>query len=87
MASHSTEQVLIDTGFGEIKFRNDSKSFLGYAKELLKNLANNRDIIKQKYGEELFLTIQKQHEELIEKIKGQQKIAARIVAKKKRLTS
>ena len=76
------EQVLIDTGFSEINFRDDSKSFLSYAKELLKNLANSRDFIKQKYGEELFLIIQKQHEELIEKMQQHQKIAARIVAKK-----
>lgn len=78
----SYEQVLISTGFREINFRDDSKSFLGYAKELLQNLTTNHDFIKQKYGEELFLMIQKQHEELIEKIKDKQKIATRIVAKK-----
>lgn len=78
----SYERVLIDTGFSEIKFRDDSETFLGYAKELLKNLTNNRDLIKQKYGEEVVFTIQKQHEELIEKIQQQQKIATRIVAKK-----
>ncbi|OGT37080.1 MAG: hypothetical protein A3F12_03635 [Gammaproteobacteria bacterium RIFCSPHIGHO2_12_FULL_38_14] len=78
----SYERVLIDTGFSEIKFRDDSKSFLGYAKKLLENLANNKDSIKQKYGEELFQTIQKQHEELIDKINQCQKFATRIVAKK-----
>lgn len=41
------------------------------------NLANNWDLIKQQYGEELFLIIQKQHEELIDKIKQHQKIATR----------
>ncbi|MBV8801736.1 MAG: hypothetical protein JO131_01990 [Gammaproteobacteria bacterium] len=46
------------------------------------NLANNRDSIEQQYGEELFLIIQKQHEELIDKIKQHQKIATRIVARK-----
>lgn len=78
----SYEQVLLDTGFSEINFRDDSKLFLNYVKELLKNMVNNRDFIKQKYGEELFLIIQKQHEELIEKIQKHQKIATRIVAKK-----
>jgi SAM-dependent methyltransferase/catechol 2,3-dioxygenase-like lactoylglutathione lyase family enzyme len=78
----SYEQVLIDTGFSEISFRDDSKSFLNYAKELLKNLTINQDFIKQSYGEELFLIIQKQHEDLIEKIQQHQKIATRIVAKK-----
>lgn len=78
----SYEQILTDTGFSEINFRDDSKLFLSYAKGLLMKLANNQELIKQKYGGELFLTIQKQHEELIEKIQQQQKIATRIVAKK-----
>lgn len=78
----SYEQVLNDTGFIEISFRDESKFFLKYAKELLIRLSNNQAHIEQKYGEELFLTIQKQHEELIEKIQQHQKIATRIVAKK-----
>lgn len=78
----SYDQVLINTGFSEISFRDDSELFLGYAKELLKNLFNNQELIKRKYGEELFLIIQKQHEELIEKTQQHQKIATRIVAKK-----
>lgn len=78
----SYEQVLLDTSFSEISFRNDSQLFLNYAKELLTRLSNNQALIKQKYGEELFLIIQKQHEELIEKIQHHQKIATRIVAKK-----
>lgn len=78
----SYEQVLIDAGFNEINFRDDSKLFLIYAKELLKKLTNNQNFIKQKYGEELFLTIQKQHEELIDKINQCQKLATRIVAQK-----
>lgn len=78
----SYEQVLIQTGFSDISFRNDSKLFIRYTKELLKNLLNNQEFITQKYGEKLFLTTQKQHEDLIEKIKDQQKIATRIIAKK-----
>lgn len=78
----SYEQALLNTGFTEISFRDDSKLFLNYAKELLTRLSNNQSFIKQKYGEELFLIIQKQHEELIEKIQQHQKIATRIVAKK-----
>ncbi|MBA3661703.1 MAG: methyltransferase domain-containing protein [Gammaproteobacteria bacterium] len=78
----SYEQVLLDTGFSEISFRDDSELFLNYAKELLTRLSNNQSLIKQKYGEELFLIIQKQHEELIEKIQQHQKIATRIVTKK-----
>ncbi len=79
----SYEQVLLDTGFSEISFRDDSKLFLNYAKKLLTRLSNNQVFIKQKYGEELFLIIRKQHEELIEKIQQHQKMATRIVAKKK----
>lgn len=78
----SYEEVLVKTGFSEINFRDDSKLFLNYAHELLKNLFNNQELIKQTYGTELFLTMQKQHEELIEKINLHQKIATRIVAKK-----
>jgi 2-polyprenyl-3-methyl-5-hydroxy-6-metoxy-1,4-benzoquinol methylase len=78
----SYEQILVDSGFSEIGFRNDNQLFLNYAKELLMRLANNQTLIKQKYGGELFLTIQKQHEELIEKIQQHQKIATRIMARK-----
>lgn len=78
----SYEQFLICSGFSEILFRDDSKFFIGYAKELLINLTHNHHLIEQTYGEELFKTIKKQHEDLIEKIKDQQKIAIRIVAKK-----
>lgn len=78
----SYEQVLLDTGFSEIRFRDNSKLFLNYAKELLIKLANNQALIEQKYGENLFQTIQKQHEELSEKIQQHQKIATRIVARK-----
>jgi len=78
----SYEQVLSDTGFGEINFRDDSKFFITYAKELLQRLANNKNFIKQEYGEALFLTIQKQHEDLIDNINQCKKFATRIVAKK-----
>ena len=78
----SYEQILLDSGFSEISFRNDSKLFFHYAKELLIRMANNQTFIKQKYGEELFISIQKQHLELIEKIQQYQKSATRIVAKK-----
>jgi len=54
----SYKQILVDTGFSEISFRNDSKLFLTYANELLMRLANNQTLIKQKYDEELFLTQQ-----------------------------
>lgn len=78
----SYERVLTNAGFGEISFRDDSKLFVDYAKALLMNLTHHREFIEQKYGEELFSTLWKQHEELIDKIHRQQKFAARIVAKK-----
>lgn len=78
----SYELVLTNTEFGEIDFRDDSKLFLGYANELLSNLTKNRETIEQRYGQELFSTIWKQHEELIDKISQYQKFATRIVAKK-----
>jgi ubiquinone/menaquinone biosynthesis C-methylase UbiE len=78
----SYEKTLIDTGFGEINFRDDSKFFIIYANELLQRLANNKNFIEQKYGEELFLTIQKQHEDLIDNMNQGKKFATRIIAKK-----
>jgi len=79
----SYEQILLSAGFSELDFRDDSKLFLGYAKKLLANLTKNREFIEQKYGQKLFSTLWKQHEELIDKINQHQKFAARIVAKKK----
>lgn len=76
------EEVLRHAGFIDISFRDDSQLFLNYAKELLTRLADNEAFIKQQYSEELFSAIQKQHEELIDKIQQKQKIASRIVAKK-----
>ena len=70
------------TGFGDIAFRDDSKSFLGYAKELLENLGKNQQFIEQRYDQALFSTIWKQHEALIAKINQHQQIAVRIVARK-----
>ncbi|MBA2652032.1 MAG: methyltransferase domain-containing protein [Tatlockia sp.] len=75
-------RVLTSSGFGEIQLRDDSLLFLGYAKELLKNLSRDQTCIKKKYGEDLFNIIWNQHEELITKIKNQQKFATRILAKK-----
>lgn len=79
---NSYEQVLSKTGFDKISFRDDSKIFISYAKELLDNLTKNRELIEQKYDQELFFTIWQQHEELIEKISQHHKFATRIVAMK-----
>jgi len=77
----SYELILTNTGFGEITFRDDSNLFLGYAKELLSNLENNRELIDKMYGQELISTIRQQHEELLDKINQHQKFATRIIAK------
>lgn len=77
----SYKRVLIDSGFSDIHFRDDSDTFLGYAKNLLANLSNNREFIEQQYDNELFSIIWKQHEELIDKINQRKQIAVRIVAK------
>lgn len=78
----SYQQILHTCGFNEIKFRDDSKLFLGYTKELLLKLFGNEEFIKHQYGQKLFSILQQQHEELIVKIQQQQKSAVRIVAKK-----
>lgn len=75
-------EVLLDTGFSDIHFRDDSKLFLNFTKDLLVRLANNQALIEQKYGEELYLRVQQQHEELLNNIQEHQKIATRIVARK-----
>lgn len=78
----SYELILTHAGFSEIHFRDDSKLFQGYAKELLANLTKNREFIEKRYDQKLFSAIWKQHEELIDKMNQHQKIATRIVAKK-----
>lgn len=74
--------ALTNAGFSEIDFRDDSQLFLGYAKALLTNLENSRMIIEQKYDPDLFSSIWKQHEELIDKINLNKKFAVRISARK-----
>jgi phosphoethanolamine N-methyltransferase len=78
----SYKQVLINIGLTGIHFRNDSKLFLDYIKELLKNLKTHQKFISDKYGKTIFLAIEQEHEELSDKIKQHQKIATRIIAKK-----
>lgn len=70
--------VLQEKGFRDIQFRNDSEVFLTYAKELLGKLDQEKELIKKLYGVELFNMIQKQHEELVEKINQKRKFAVRI---------
>ena len=77
------QHALNQAGFTDISFRDDSQLFIEYTQQLLINLANHHEFIKDKYGEAVYLTIEQQHEELIEKIKQQQKMAVRIVARKK----
>lgn len=78
----SYEQVLHDCGFPTITFRDDSKQFLEYTKLFFENLIAHRKLIEEKYNDELYSIIQKQHETLIEQLQHQQKFAVRIVAKK-----
>lgn len=74
--------ALESTGFSDINFRDDSKIFLCYIKLLQKNLTNRREYIEQKYGKEIFSTLWKEHQNLIEEINYARKFAVRIVAKK-----
>jgi len=66
-------ELLTDAGFSDISFRDDSRSFLGYVEEFLNNLVCNKDFIQQKYGEQLFVIIQEQHESLVAQIKSEEK--------------
>ena len=79
----SYEDILVSAGFCDINFRNESPLFFTYAHELLMRMANHQTLIQQKYGEEVFLSVQKQHQELMKKIQQHQKIATRIVASRK----
>jgi ubiquinone/menaquinone biosynthesis C-methylase UbiE len=78
----SYTKILLNTGFDEITFRDDSKLFLVYTQELLNQLANSKKFIEQHYGSTLYLTLCDQHQELLKKIKCKEKIATRIVARK-----
>jgi ubiquinone/menaquinone biosynthesis C-methylase UbiE len=78
----SYQQVLADTDFKKIEFRNDSKIFHSYVQLFLENLAKQRNYIEDSFGKEMFATILKQHQELIEGITHESKIATRIVARR-----
>ncbi|MBY0280855.1 MAG: methyltransferase domain-containing protein [Alphaproteobacteria bacterium] len=78
----SYRQVLQNAGFHEISFRNDSKMFLGYVQDLLKNLEKCKMTITQEYGEDLFSGIWNQHQDLIKDIQNDRKFSMRILAKK-----
>jgi cyclopropane fatty-acyl-phospholipid synthase-like methyltransferase len=79
---HSITQALINSGFSDIEFRDDSPLFLRYTQKWLENLSKNKDFIALRYSHELFSTVWKEHEALIEKISQHQTVATRIVAKK-----
>lgn len=78
----SYEHFLTQAGFSKIKFRDDSPLFIEYAKKLLTNLKANDSLIIERYGNELYQIIQKQHMDLILQLENHQKIAVRIVAGK-----
>lgn len=76
------QKILEQTGFNQIKFRDDSLVFVNYVNELLKKLMNNREFIEQKYGTEMFITILNDHQKLLAEIHHKRKFAVRIVASK-----
>ena len=78
----SYQQVLHNTGFKDIEFRNDSEIFLSYVKSLLENIKKQQNNIKQAFSKEIFSTLWNQHQDMMEDIKHQRKIATRILAKK-----
>lgn len=78
----SYNQILENTGFKDIHFRNDSRVFLGYVKKLLENINARREFIEKEFGSEMFSTILKDHQKLISDIEHHGKFATRITAKK-----
>lgn len=78
----SYRQVLMQAGFDKIRFRDDSKLFLDYAQRLLSKLDSNKKFITGHYGQQCYTEIQKQHENLIEEMTQERKMATRIVASK-----
>lgn len=79
----SYRQILNNTGFTDINFRDDSMIFLGYVNKLLENITVQRGYIEEKYGTEIFSIIWHDHQKLIEDINHKRKYAIRIIAKKK----
>lgn len=76
----SYSQVLEETGFTIIDFKDDSSVFLSYIKTFLENMSENRDYIENEFGKEIFVSVLEQHYQLIEDIDKKQKFATRIIA-------
>lgn len=76
-------RVLEKTGFMAIDFRDDSKIFFGYVKKLLENITTHKEFIEKEFGKEIFTTIWKDHQNLIDDINHKRKFAVRIKAQEK----
>lgn len=76
-------QALTDAGFVNIKIRDDSHVFIGYAKLLLENINKNAEFIKANFEDSLFDILITDHHQLIADITVKRKIAVRITANKK----
>lgn len=79
----SYQTTLEEAGFEDIHFRDDSKIFLIYVKNLLNNITKHREFIENKYGSEIFSRIWDDHQKLVKDINLQRKFAVRITARKK----
>ena len=75
-------RVLEKTGFTDIDFRDDSKSFLGYVKKLLENITKRREFIEKEFSAEILSEIWQDHQKLINDINSKRKFAIRIKARK-----
>lgn len=82
-SKESYENILVESGFEDIKFRDDSIIFHAYVDKFLANLASTRQFIEDKYGKDLFTIILNDHQKLIEEIQNKNKFAVRITARKK----
>ncbi len=84
---HETKEtyshILTKTGFGDIHFRDDSKAFHSYVKDLLENLIIHQKTIEQTFGLDVYATVLNQQQKLLQDIEAKRKFAMRIIAKKK----
>lgn len=75
-------QALKNSGFNDIRFRDDSLQFLNYTQLLLDNLNKQREKFIQQFDLNMFEIIIDDHKKLLADIKSSNKFAVRILAKK-----
>ena len=76
----SYREALNQAGFKKFEFDDSNVLFITYVQDFLNNLETKRDEIAAAFGEEVYVSIQFEHEALLSKLISNTKIAVRILA-------